>query len=94
MMSGGQPANEQPIEVDERILDRHPHPLLEKITSRKLILAAITMASLVGLWLGTAVIEPTLFETARTEIRIFAGLIASVGGTGTFLQYVIDKDGS
>ena len=82
----GYPVPEQPV-------TQHPHPVLEKLTSRKLILSVFTIMGLVGLWLGTAVIEPTLLETAATEIKVFAALIAGIGGSGAYLQYVIDKNG-
>ncbi len=82
---------DHPVEIVE--VSDHPHPLMEKLTSRKLILGALTIAGIVGLWIGTAIVEPSLFETAHNELRIAMALIAGVGGSGAFLQYVIDKNG-
>jgi hypothetical protein len=81
---------ERPVELVEV---GGPSTVLDKLTSRKLILGAFTIAGIVGLWIGTALVEPSLFETARNELRIAMALIAGVGGSGAFLQYVIDKNG-
>lgn len=66
--------------------------MAQKLSSRKLIISLAGIAGIVGETLGIAVIEPSLFETATTELRFSYGLIASIAGAGTYLQHLIDKN--
>ena len=64
---------------------------MDKLSSRKLAGVIAAILAIVGLVLGLAVIQPTVFTEATEVVLVSIGAIAGLGGFQVYRQAVIDE---